>query len=325
VSRVDDDRQDDLAAQRAALQRRLDEMNKADRNKAQSNFAQLVTTQQGQRQQQQTEKSAVQALLEEAQAASEQQDDTSLAQGRGADARNRAGLATGTLKDKRDQTAGAKADRSAADRSTQRRGGEVRAQQASGQGHVHDEEVGAAGASSKGEDRREAEQGLKDRAEAAKKAQGQASGQKGTSKAEDSASRGGKGNQGGGDQKPPDVPQGFRFNPALMAPVPVAKPRDMAGAERLRAIANEIAQKIVERVRVGQNAAGKAEFQIDLRSNVLKGLSIKVSGANGKISAVFSGADKDTRKMLEEQAETLRSALSGRGLQLADFKVEEHA
>src|SRR5205823_10176436 len=102
---------------------------------------------------------------------------------------------------------------------------------------------------------------------------------------------GGQGKDQGGDKKG-DVPQGFRFNPALMAPVPVAKKNETAGSDRLRRIATEIAQKIVERVRVGTNALGNAEFQIDLRNDVLGGMSVKISAKNGKISAVFSGKDR---------------------------------
>ncbi|MGE6762471.1 flagellar hook-length control protein FliK [Corallococcus interemptor] len=139
---------------------------------------------------------------------------------------------------------------------------------------------------------------------------------------------GGKGAGGGASNKEKDdkggqmAAAGFRFNPALMAPVPVAKPKDTAGSERLRAMANEIAQKIVERVRVGTNAAGNAEFQIELRGDVLNGLSIKVSAKNGKISATFSGSDRDTLKMLEEQSDGLRSALGGRGLALENLRFE---
>lgn len=117
----------------------------------------------------------------------------------------------------------------------------------------------------------------------------------------------------------------FRLNPALMAPVAPARPKDVQGNAKLRALAQEIAQKIVERARVGTNAAGQAEFQIDLRSNVLKGLSIKISGGNGKIKATFSGSDKEILRMLREQGEGLKQALAGRGLSLEEFKVEERA
>ncbi|MFY2557589.1 flagellar hook-length control protein FliK [Corallococcus terminator] len=140
------------------------------------------------------------------------------------------------------------------------------------------------------------------------------------------ADAGGKGSGGGGKDKKEgggtEMAPGFRFNPALMAPVPVAKPKDTAGSERLRAMASEIAQKIVDRVRVGTNAAGLAEFQIDLRGDVLSGLSIKVSAKNGKISATFSGTNRDVLKMLEEHSEGLRTALGGRGLKLETVRFE---
>jgi hypothetical protein len=136
------------------------------------------------------------------------------------------------------------------------------------------------------------------------------------------------GGKGGGKDKEKDgksgemAAAGFRFNPALMAPVPVAQPKPTGGSERLRAIANEIAQKIVERVRVGTNAMGNAEFQIDLRGDVLSGLSIKISARNGKISASFSGSDREVLKMLEQQSEGLKSALSSKGLKLEALRFE---
>lgn len=115
---------------------------------------------------------------------------------------------------------------------------------------------------------------------------------------------------------------GFRFNPALMAPMAAAKPKEASGSERLRKVANELAQKIVENVRIGTNAMGNSEFQIDLKGNVLSGMSVKVSAKNGKISAVFSGSDKEVMKMIEEQGDALKAALGSRGLTLEDFKTE---
>ncbi len=151
---------------------------------------------------------------------------------------------------------------------------------------------------------------------------GKARGEKGDLKtnADKGGGQGQGGNKDGKDGQ--GAPPTMRFNPALMPPVAVAKPKDLAGSERLRRVANELAQKIVERVRVGTNAAGRVEFQIDLRSDVLSGLSVKVSSQNGKIKAVFSGTNKDVLKLVEEQGEALKGALAARGLSLEDFKVE---
>ncbi|MCY1015449.1 flagellar hook-length control protein FliK [Pyxidicoccus sp. MSG2] len=161
----------------------------------------------------------------------------------------------------------------------------------------------------------------------AESALGQVNSEKGAAIRADADAGGGKGSGGGGgkDKKEgggTEMGPGFRFNPALMAPVPVAKPKDTAGSERLRALASEIAQKIVDRIRVGTNAAGNAEFQIDLRGDVMGGMSIKVSARNGKISATFSGSNREVLKQLEEHSDGLRTALGGRGLRLEDLKFE---
>lgn len=150
-------------------------------------------------------------------------------------------------------------------------------------------------------------------------------------RAEGDGDRGGQGGsdsqreQGGGQKDGSLAAASFRFNPALMAPTPVAQPRETSNSDRLRAIANEIAQKIVERVRVGTNKAGASEFQIDLRGNVLGGLSIKISARNGKINAAFQGADREVMKLLRSNTEQLRTTLTGRGLTLGDVSFEDRA
>ena len=136
---------------------------------------------------------------------------------------------------------------------------------------------------------------------------------------------GGKGQGGGQGSKDNDASASFRLNPALLAPPPIAKPKDSGASARLRALANEIAQKIVQRVRVGMNAAGEAEFQISLRSNILSGLDIRVAGSKGRIKAVFSGKDREVLKLLEERKDELIRALKGRGLILEELRIEATA
>ena len=120
------------------------------------------------------------------------------------------------------------------------------------------------------------------------------------------------------------APTPFRLPPAaLMAPPPLARPKDAGGA-RMSAFTKEIVDKIVSRVLVGHNAAGAAEFRIDLKSSVLKGLSIKVSGGRGKkIRAVFSGSDHEVLAALEKSSSELVEALEARGLKLEDLSFEE--
>ncbi|MGC4115721.1 MAG: hypothetical protein QM765_14185 [Myxococcales bacterium] len=116
---------------------------------------------------------------------------------------------------------------------------------------------------------------------------------------DDDRDSGGKSkDQGGSKQEMTPTP--FRLPPAaLMAPPPLAQPKGAAGA-RMSAMTKEIVDKIVSRVLVGHNSAGMAEFRIDLKSSVLKGLSIKVSGGRGKkIRAVFSGSDHEVLEALK--------------------------
>lgn len=198
-------------------------------------------------------------------------------------------------------------------------------------GRAADQGAGEGRAASRRGDARTQREALDERREASDAAKGAMRGGggragKGELKAD---ADGGKGQQGGSGkdskQGGGELAAGFRFNPALMAPIPVQVPKSNAGSERLRALATEIAQKIVERVRVGTNAAGHAEFQIELRSNVLSGLSVKVSASRGRISAVFSGNDREVLRMLRDQADALKGALAGRGLELEELKVEDTA
>lgn len=127
----------------------------------------------------------------------------------------------------------------------------------------------------------------------------------------------------GRDQTQGDASPGFRFNPALIPPTPVAKPKEATSSDRLRALAAEIAQKIVERARVGTDRSGRAEFQIDLRSDVLSGLSIRISAANGKVQASFFASDRAVAKLIRNHAGGLRDALGRRGLSLDELRIEE--
>lgn len=332
MSRIDDDRQAQRAAERIALQKREAEMKAKEKATADSAFSKLV------------EKS-----VQEKQVASQKQ--TSSAQS--AIARMKAEMgehaAEATHFDSAMGEAASKASenqRSASNQGKAKLNEKVLTAQAQGQevstaGHAADE--AAQGMATKGKseegmsssrasegrstDSKKTNESLEEKGSANVGKGAKAMGGKGDLKADAESGKGSGGSGGGQKDSKQDgaagaAPAGFRINPALMAPVPVAQKRDMAGGERIRRIANEIAQKIVESARVGKNAAGQAEFQIDLRSNVLKGLSIKVSSHQGKISMIFSGKDKDTLKYIEEQVEGLKESLTSRGLKLQNLKFE---
>ena len=345
MSRVDDDRQAQRASERAALQKREQELRAKERGTQDSVFSKLVNQGAAQKQ------VAQERPLNAAQAAIAQLKE-SLAEGTEksatfAEAQAKAGAQRGTEGQVRagdhaqaQQSSGRADSGKLQDASGQAAHADSRAQgEASAgmaaQGRASESGAAAGQASARGQAGRSADadktrEGLEERgsASASGAGGGRAKGRAGEGELRADADKGGGGGgQKGGDSKDGAgaAPAGFRFNPALMAPVPVAQKRDLAGSDRLRRIANEIAQKIVERVRVGTNKAGASEFQIDLRQDVLSGLSIKVSSRHGRISMVFAGRDGDTLKQLEAQAEGLKEALSQRGLQLDQMKFERTA
>ncbi|MCY1076234.1 flagellar hook-length control protein FliK [Archangium lansingense] len=296
MSRVEDDRQAQRAAERLVQEKRLQESKAKQRQEGESSFSKLVQQQKAAQTQQPQQQSLGKSVL----ARMQQEGKAGDLRGQLRQTGNSEGQVAGGRQPEGAQTAQSKQDQGV----TQTRV-ESRAADAKNTSEALDERGDALD-----KDSESAAMGVQARREG-----------KGSLKAD--ADGGGKGGGEGKDKKDgAEAAASFRFNPALMAPVPVAKPKPTSGSERLRAIANEIAQKIVERVRVGTNAAGNAEFQIDLRNDVLKGLSIKLSAKNGKIHATFSGSDKEVLKMLEGQRETLKNALAGRGLTLEELRVE---
>ncbi|MEN9799369.1 MAG: hypothetical protein RL653_3065 [Pseudomonadota bacterium] len=339
MSRVDDDRQAQRATERLALQKREQELKAKERSTQESAFSRLVG--QGNAQKQvaqerpgQAAQSAIAKLRASLAESGEKAHAFSEAQARAskdgaADSSSRMSARTSAQA----QGALAEAGRQA-DGTGQALHADARSQGEAASGMAARDRAAEGGASA-GRSSERAQQGrsadsARTREGLEEKATGQSQGGRGAA----GAGRSGdervqrEGNQGGG-QKGGDnkdgaggAPASFRFNPALMSPVPVAQKRDLAGSDRLRRLANEIAQKIVERVRVGTNKAGASEFQIDLRQDVLAGLSIKVASKHGRISMVFSGRDGETLKALEGQAEGLKDALQQRGLRLEDMKFE---
>lgn len=328
MSRVEDDREAARLAAKLAEARRNEEVQKNKKAQENSAFSKLVGKQKDQAQVAQQDnlaRSAIAELLESAEAGqmTEAQAQQAAQSQRGQESQFKSKLGAKAFEQK-----GRAIGKEESARSDQGRISDSAGQAQASSARSADSASSAKSAEGRSGDAKVSREGLEERKEAsdsaaAGRSAGAAAGKGGKGELKTDADKGGGGQQGGGkDQKDGGVAPGFRYNPALMAPVPVAAKKEVTGSERLRKVANELAQKIVERVRIGTNAAGKVEFQVDLRSDVLAGLSVKVSANNGKISAVFQGSDKDVLKMLEEHEDALKEALSARGLKLEDFKIE---
>jgi hypothetical protein len=331
MSRVEDDRDAALAAARLAEQKRVEADQRTKKTTENAKFARMVGEQKAKgqvAQERSLAKSAIAELLQsvEADQAEAARAGQQLEHGEHLEKSNRAVRGEASVGE---QAHGTARDESARSLGRHAVGDHESAQ--AGAGHEAENAVSNRGADSRRTDARAGKERLEQRkADSEASAQGRSPVGRGGPKGElktDTDGGGGQGQQGGNSGKDPSKDGGgmggnLRFNPALMAPVPVAQQKAASGSERLRKVANELAQKIVERVRVGTNALGRAEFQIDFRQDVLAGLSVKVSAHNGKISAVFSGSDKEILKLVEQQTEALKSALAGRGLKLEDVKIE---
>lgn len=328
MSRVDDDRDAARVAARLAEAKRAEETKGKEKSAAASQFSKLVAAQKsaaqqaaGQAANAHNEEAATNAhdAIAQLLGQSDAQQAESAHQGK---THTQARMGTKSFEDKVKQGASSQGAASARVKE-----GNDQGQAATTTGRSADQSSGASRSQSRGQDSRVSNSRLDERKESSDSSSASASSSSGAGKADKGglktdADKGG-GQQGGGkDKGEAQAAPSFRFNPALQAPVNVAKKNETQSSDRLRRAASEIAQKIVDRVRVGTNAAGKMEFQIDLKSDVLGGMSVKVSAKNGKITAVFSGSDKEVLKMLEEQSEALKTALGSRGLTLESLKTE---
>jgi flagellar hook-length control protein FliK len=333
MSRVDDDRDAARVAERLAQAKRAEESRAKDKSGAASTFSKLVQGQKNAQQQMagqkantqtqesaNTARSAIAKMLGESDS---KQVEGSKSEGSRQDrTQTQARMGTKTFDDKVKQSSSAESDATGRVKESGEQGNMQTtsarsADQSSSASRTEGRSADAQTSNARLEDRKESSDSASSKAGAAS---GSARAEKGDLKTD--ADKGG-GQQGGKDKGgEPAATASFRFNPALMAPVSVQKKNETQGSDKLRKAAAEIAQKIVERVRVGTNALGKMEFQIDLKNDVLGGMSVKVSLKNGKITAVFSGSDKNVLKMLEEQSESLKTALSARGLTLESLKTE---
>lgn len=333
MSRVEDDRDAARLAARLAEQKRTEENKAKDKAGAASTFSKLVANQKAQAAQTQLQKGQAQAQEQTNNARSAIAHLLGEMEGKAAETghaeagkqdktHTSARLGTKTFEDKVQSYASNESASSARTKEASDQGG-----MQTNNARQSEQSSMAARADGRSSDARATNASLEERKESSDAASSKAGSSHGSARAEkgdlktDADKGGGGGNKDNKGGEPAAAPS-FRFNPALMAPVNVAKKNETQSSDKLRKAAAEIAQKIVDKIRVGTNAMGKMEFQIDLKSDVLGGMSVKVSSNKGKISAVFSGGDRDILKQLEEQSESLKNALTARGLTLESLKTE---
>src|SRR5262249_21600237 len=121
--------------------------------------------------------------------------------------------------------------------------------------------------------------------------------------------------------KPGDISQPAPL-PAFQVPMQVDRIAFTAPVEKTAPVIHtEMIDQIVKDVRLGINSMGAAEFQFDLKSDVLEGLKLKISTKDGRVSASFIAENVHVKDAIDQSAQDLIKALAARGLEVADLHV----
>ncbi len=75
-------------------------------------------------------------------------------------------------------------------------------------------------------------------------------------------------------------------------------------------------------MRVGVNRAGDKELQFDLKSNVMDGMTIRVSIHDNRVVTILEATSRDVRDKLEAHVGELMHTLTQKGLQVASVEVQ---
>lgn len=93
--------------------------------------------------------------------------------------------------------------------------------------------------------------------------------------------------------------------------------------ESKRAVAMPVElQQLVRELSVVVNAAGNQQVHIELNSNVLKGLHIRIERHEGAVAIQFQSTSDQVAGLLSKNLDALSEGLADRGLNVADIHVE---
>jgi len=84
----------------------------------------------------------------------------------------------------------------------------------------------------------------------------------------------------------------------------------------------KVIDEVVQAVRVGVNRAGDKELQFDLKSNVMDGMTIRVSIHDNRVVTILEATSRDVRDKLEAHVGELMHTLTQKGLQVASVEVQ---
>jgi flagellar hook-length control protein FliK len=80
-------------------------------------------------------------------------------------------------------------------------------------------------------------------------------------------------------------------------------------------------QQLVREISVAVNTAGTQQVHIELNSNVLKGLHIRIDRQDGVMSVQFQSTSDQIAKLLSRNVDALSQGLADRGVSVAEIRV----
>lgn len=81
-------------------------------------------------------------------------------------------------------------------------------------------------------------------------------------------------------------------------------------------------QQLVREISVVVNAAGNQQVNIEMNSNVLKGLHVRIERTEGGVAIQFQSTSDQVAGLLTKNLEALSQGLADRGVSVADVRVE---
>ncbi len=92
--------------------------------------------------------------------------------------------------------------------------------------------------------------------------------------------------------------------------------------ESKRAVAVPVElQQLVHEITVGVNAAGNQQVSIELNSNVLKGLHIRIERQQGAVSIQFQSTSDQVSSLLSNNLDALSEGLADRGVSVSNIRI----
>jgi flagellar hook-length control protein FliK len=128
---------------------------------------------------------------------------------------------------------------------------------------------------------------------------------------QDSQARAGKGSQEDVDPAAALLPRPMPFDLSIDAAQEV---------KHAIAVPSEL-QQLVREISLVVNTAGQQQLHIELNSNVLKGLHIRVDRQDGALAIQFLSSSDEVAKLLSQNLGALSASLAERGLAVRDIAV----